>query len=436
MAIIDRVKWEGTENVFAWRYPSDQLSTWTQLIVMESQEAFLAKEGRFEGPFGAGRHVLDTKNIPILVELLSLPFGQKTPFTAEVWFVNKMMNLDVKWGTPNPIQIQDPKYKVMIPVRAFGQFGVQVGHSKKFLTKLVGTLRDFSKNKLREYLRGIIITAAKDTIAEELVSHQTSVLEVAAKLEEISESLAVNIRRKIETFGLNLINFQVNSINVPEEDPAVSRLKEALAKKAEMDIMGYSYQEKRSFDTMEKAASNQGSSPSNFMGAGMGMGMGMTMGGAMGGAMGQMSTNLQFNSNLKCPECGLQNQPNARFCFGCGYSFHESAEPKASPPEKVAPKITCNKCGAELSPKSKFCPACGDPVHPCPHCGADNDPQAATCATCGKPLPLPCLKCGELLAQASKFCPHCGASQILSCANCGHELKPMAKFCPECGTKI
>ena len=54
MAIIDLVKWNGSPSILAWRFPSDQLSTWTQLIFSESQEAYVVKEGVYQGPFGAG----------------------------------------------------------------------------------------------------------------------------------------------------------------------------------------------------------------------------------------------------------------------------------------------------------------------------------------------------------------------------------------------
>ncbi|MFW8566836.1 hypothetical protein [Orrella sp. 11846] len=37
MAVIDLVKWDGNPFILAWHFPSDQLSTWTQLIVNETQ---------------------------------------------------------------------------------------------------------------------------------------------------------------------------------------------------------------------------------------------------------------------------------------------------------------------------------------------------------------------------------------------------------------
>ncbi|MCC6912033.1 MAG: SPFH domain-containing protein, partial [Flavobacteriales bacterium] len=136
MAVIDLVKWNGSPNLLAWKFPSEELSTWTQLIVNESQEAYLVRGGVYDGPFAGGRHTLTTENIPLIRSLLGLPFGGQSPFSAEVWYVNKVTNLNIKWGTPDPIQLQDPKYQIMIPVRAFGQYGIKVQDSKKFLLKL------------------------------------------------------------------------------------------------------------------------------------------------------------------------------------------------------------------------------------------------------------------------------------------------------------
>lgn len=38
MAIVEVVKYNGSPDVFAWKYPSEELGTWTQLIVIVSQQ--------------------------------------------------------------------------------------------------------------------------------------------------------------------------------------------------------------------------------------------------------------------------------------------------------------------------------------------------------------------------------------------------------------
>lgn len=54
-----------------------------------------------------------------------------------------------------------------------------------------------------------------------------------------------------------------------------------------MQQLGYTYQQERQFDVMEKAAGNEGSAGA-MMGAGMGLGMGLGVGNVMGAQMGQI----------------------------------------------------------------------------------------------------------------------------------------------------
>jgi membrane protease subunit (stomatin/prohibitin family) len=379
MAIVDVVKWNANEYLYAWKFPSEELSTWTQLIVSETQEAILMKEGQACGPFKAGRYTLDTKNLPVLTSFLKIPMGGKTPFTAEVWFVNKMMTLDVKWGTPDPIQLQDPKYNIMLPVRAFGQCGIQISDSLEFLLKLVGTMPVFDRNQLTSYFRGVVLTRSKDLIAKKIIKDGISILEISAHLTEISTALQDQLKAELAEFGVNLVNFFVNSINTPEDDPAVAKLKEALARKAEMGILGFTYQQQRSFDTLEAAAANPGGGQAGVMGAGMGLGMGLGVGGAMGSSMGQMAQNLQFGG-VACPKCGMSNQSVAKFCFSCGATLAQRPEQ----PKDDRAILVCDKCGTEVSGGTKFCPGCG------------------------KRLLQKCTKCDTVLPYGTKFCSECG----------------------------
>lgn len=105
MGVMDVIKYNGRPDVFAWKYPGEELGTWSQLVVNQSQEAVLVKGGSVADVFGPGTHTLDTKNIPILNKIINLPFGGKSPFKAEVWYINKGYYLDIKWGTPTPVQI-------------------------------------------------------------------------------------------------------------------------------------------------------------------------------------------------------------------------------------------------------------------------------------------------------------------------------------------
>jgi len=448
MAIIEVVKFDGPADLFAWKYPEQELGTWTQLIVNESQEAILFKGGKALDLYQAGRHTLSTANIPFLQEIENLPFGGRSPFTAEVWYVNKVNALDVKWGTATPLQLQDPKYQIIVSVRSFGQFGLQIEDSRKFLLKLIGTVPTFDKEAMVRHFRGLLMMNIKELISSYLVFKKISVLEISAYMSEISKHVEERIQPTFEEFGIRLLNFFIDSINIPDDDPATARLKEALAKRAEMDILGYTYQQERTFDTLEGAARNEGSGSANVMGAGIGLGMGFGIGGAVGNQMSGLASQMNFAGagmgaangaagvaagagayTKGCPNCQTMNRQEAQFCASCGHHF-AAATPSAN-------ETACSNCGKSFPKGAKFCMHCGDPNNACEKCGADNPEGAAVCVGCGHSFAAhTCYRCGTETDPAGKFCANCGASQVLKCGNCQHEVKPGQKFCLECGNKL
>lgn len=428
MALIDVVKWEGAPDIFAWKFPENNLTTLTQLIVNESQEAVLFRKGKLLSKFGPGKHTLSTENIPLLENLYGIPFGGQNPFTAEVWFVNKVFSLDVKWGTKQPFQLRDPQYSVMIPVRAYGQFGIQVADSEKFLVRLVGTLPFFDKTNVTDYFRGLLLTKATSIIAGKITKDKVCVLDIASHLSDLSDHMREEIRNEFDLCGIGLLNFFINQISIPEDDEAVMHLKGLLSKKAEMDLLGYTYQQERSFDVLGDAAKNNGTS-GDIMGVGMGLGMGFGAGGALGGMMKGMAHDLQ-QVQKQCPHCQGMMDANVKFCPHCGQSFSLREENVKSP------AVVCDKCKKEIPDGSKFCPYCGDTYNPCPKCGADLPLEADSCPVCGEIMPVACPQCKMQIPANARFCSECGTGLQKKCPVCGGDINPGFAFCGSCGGKV
>lgn len=375
MAIVNIIKYDGGIDEFIWKYPYDEIGTWSQLIVNETQEAILVKDGKICDIFKAGKYTLDTKNIPILNKIINIPFGNESPFKVEIWFVNKRVNLDIKWGTSTPIQLQDPKYGIFIPVRSFGQFGIKLEDSKTFFTKLIGTKNSFNRSEINNYFRGVYLSKVKDIISSYIVNKKISILEINSYIIELSDYIKKSLIPLFDVYGISLVNFFINDINVPDEDESVKKLKTALAKRAEMDIVGYNYLQERSFDTLEGAAKNSSNGIGNsFMGAGIGMAMGVGLGNTF---------NENFNSNII-------TQKNTDL--------------------KNKEYVVCKKCGQKNLKGTKFCPECGALQYKkCSKCGAIQEKENAKfCFECGAPLLKKCNKCNTVLSDETKFCPECG----------------------------
>jgi len=315
MAIIDVIKYQANDKEFVYKFPSDDLKFGTQLIVSVSQSAFFVKGGKIFDQYECGTHTLKSENIPLLNKLINLPFGSSTPFQAEVWYVNLISKMDIKWGTVTPIQLEDPKYGVIVPVRAYGQYGFKISNARLFLETLVGNMTEFSADKISDYFKGKVLSSLTSLISTKLIKENISILEINALLDEMANFALNKLNIDFNKYGIELVNFNFISINVPEEDPSMLKLKEAKDLAAKVRIIGRDvYQMDRSFDVLDKAAQNEGGTVGNLMGAGIGLGVGL----GAGNQMGNITNNLNTNTPPPLPALTeffvlLNNQQNGPF---------------------------------------------------------------------------------------------------------------------------
>jgi membrane protease subunit (stomatin/prohibitin family) len=291
VALIDVVKWDDPKDMLAWRFPNTELSTMSRVLVNESQEALLFRGGKLLQRFGPGDHTLSTENIPLLSKLVNLPFGGKSPFSAEVWFVNRAVSLDVNWGTTDPVQVEDPKYGIIVPVRAFGQFGLRVADPALFVTQLVGAAPSFTRTELASHFKGLLMTRLKSAIAQAIVLHGVSILEISTELQALSERVEGEVVADVRAYGVEMLAFRILSISVPADDESLNVLKHAKATAARRRIEGTSYPQERSYDVVEGAARNAGGG-GGIAGTAINLGIGLAAAKAVSGMMEGVTANL------------------------------------------------------------------------------------------------------------------------------------------------
>ena len=297
MNAVDIIKWEVSDRELIHRFPSDEIRLGSQLIVYPSQTAFFMKGGQICDEFTSGTYTIKSENIPLLGKIINIPFNKETPFKADVWFANQISLLDCKWGTATPLQIEDPKYEVIVPIRSYGQYGFRISEPRTFLEKLVGNMPTFSTTKIVEYYRGVILSKLTSIIYDKLKEDGLSVLNINAKVDELSSYAKDRISEVFRQYGIEIELFNIISISVQEDDPSFQRLKEAKDAAAKIKIIGKeNYQMTRSFDVLEKAAENEGGT----VGAAVGIGAGVGIGGIVGAMIGQ-NINTGVQEQLSIP---------------------------------------------------------------------------------------------------------------------------------------
>ncbi|NLZ46425.1 MAG: SPFH domain-containing protein [Clostridiales bacterium] len=379
MAVLSVIKFEGlsTREWIIYRHFNEKITSSSQLIVGEGQLAILVKGGTVCDIFQPGTYKLDTRNIPILHNLVNLPYGGNTPYTVEVYFVNTTVKMNLYWGTSDPIQLIDPKYHIRLRIRAFGQYGMRIIDSRTFFTELVGSLGPTAINydKVVEYFKGILVTKIKSIIAGIILDNNISALEIAPRLETISEQVYEKINPEFSKYGISIVNFNITSINFPEKD--FEQINQILHDKAEFEIMGDSrYSTKRSFDVYEGAATNEGGAAGALASGGVGLGVGMAMANSAP-VMAQPNV-APTEKVIICQKCGESSPSGAKFCNGCGSSL-------------VPAKKVCPNCSCEVAGGAKFCNNCGSTINApatkkCSGCGAELKDKTRFCNNCGKPV--------------------------------------------------
>ena len=280
MALVNVIKWEANTNELVHKFPIEDLKVGSQLVVYPSQTAFFVKGGKIYDEFICGTFTIKSENIPLLDKVFNLPFGGESPFQAEVWFVNQISLLDCKWGTASPIQIEDPKYGVIVPIRSYGQYGFKVDNARVFLERLIGNMPTFSTDKIVSYFRGVILSKLTAIVSQKLYADNLSIININSHVEEIAEYAKSKLTGVFAEYGVELELFNVIAINVNEEDPSFQKLKDTKDSLARINIMGKdNYQMERSFNVLDSAAENEGG---GMIGAAVGLGAGVGVGSKIG----------------------------------------------------------------------------------------------------------------------------------------------------------
>lgn len=450
MSIADVIKYEGDNSTFIWKHPCEDFNSMTQLIVHESQEAIFFMNGQALDVFGAGRYTLETQNIPLIGDQLKKTAGnglfkKDDPFHCEVYFINKTVQMDLKWGTDSRVRFIEPTYGIPLEIGASGSMNMMVTNGKKLLIKLVGTMNGIAWDQYGEYFtkslhacfKPMISNVVKSNLAEAILSNNVNLFEIDSYLDKLSATLKERLVPNFEEYGLTIPNFYVTSVVLPEEDPNFKRIRDLYTvglqtkmaqaqaqvktaqAQAEAEIIAAQRQTELERQTTQtevakraaertvieaqaeaEAKKAEGFAQAEIMAAqgynqkdviqaevqkayAEGMGNMGSNGGSAGG--GVASDMVSMMAGMKMAET-MMGQMNGMM----GGTTGAVNQPAQAPAAPAGATKFCNQCGATIPANSKFCNECGAPVvvnaNKCPNCGAEIPAGSKFCNECGTKL--------------------------------------------------
>ena len=482
------IKYEGDNSTFIWKHPIEDFNYGSQLIVHESQEAVFFKDGQALDTFGPGRYTLETQQLPMLEKLYKLPTDTEGTFHSEVYFINKTVQMAIKWGTPDKVRFIDPLTFTPLQIGASGEMNIAVDNGRKMLIKLVGTMKGiaweegpgFTKS-LQASFRPLIANAVKTNLPTVIKANDIDLLEIDEKLDLISESLVQKIRPGFEEYGLTIPQFYVTHVVLPEDDPNFKRIRElhtvnlqTRVYQAEATVRTAKAQTEAQYRTAEEQSKAQIESARREA------------------EMERQTTQTEvakreaerrvIEAQAEAQALRMQGLTEAEIMAAKGYSQKDvlQADVQKAYAEGIGnmgPAISAGGGGSSvvgdmlglgigMAAASAVAPQIGNMFSgmnmqgtqsnanepqqsapagwDCHECGCKNI-TSRFCPDCGskKPEPKPadgwdCPSCG-CKNITSKFCPDCGSKKPepaagWDCPECGHK-NITSKFCPECGSK-
>ena len=158
---------------------------------------------------------------------------------------NQQGDIAVRLGTNTPIMLSLPRYRVTIPLRGYGSYAVRIANSREFVVQVVGALlarqlaRPAGSTPSIQSVAGDATGRTVDRAATHLLGGADHCL-CAAGVRGLSgseENQCVGIasaypcdrgarwpdllRGHYKTFGVELVNFSVESINFDPNDESV-----------------------------------------------------------------------------------------------------------------------------------------------------------------------------------------------------------------------
>ncbi len=272
---IEVIEWtESEDGVLAWRYPFEdrEIQNGATLVVRESQLALFVNEGKVADLFGPGTHRLTTQTLPLLTNLKNWDKLFASPFKSDVYFFSTRQQLDLRWGTSQPVTLRDKDFGA-VRLRAFGNYSVRLADPRVFHTEISGTRAAYTVADLDGQLRGVLLQHLSDAVAGSGIPF----LDLAANQIAFAKAIMAAVAPSFEAMGLQLETLTVQNVSLPEE------LQKVLDQKIGMGMVGQNmgqfmqYQAAQSLPTLASASGQGGGVVADAASLGAGLALGQVM---------------------------------------------------------------------------------------------------------------------------------------------------------------
>jgi len=319
------IKCEGKNNVLFRKINVDSFNPSTTIIVPDTHNAIIVKDGIALETLPAGRHkIFDSKK-----GFLSLNSTEVQ--TVDVIFVSKTTKLNILWGTTTQYDMRDPNTGASIKLGMSGEMEIQICNPRKAYLELIGQDEDFGVDNLKERLQGRLLAEVQYQIANIMNTKMLSYDRLGEVLLPIGNEVLPHIANLFEKdYGLKVFSFTISRIIISDEDiEKISTAKgQQIAREIKNKEKENEYLREMDLRKLEREDYAKYLEVCRIVG---------------------WPTSKKETKTGECPNCGVKISADMKFCPVCGTEIKQT-------------KIKCPNCGKMITKDDMFCKHCGAKV--------------------------------------------------------------------------
>lgn len=174
-----------------------------------------------EGPFDGK---LETKNLPVLTNVIGALYNGDSPFQAEIYFINLAQLIQIKFGVPF-FDVFDPRFLDFgVPTAVRGSINFKITDYQEFIK--LHRLEEFDMATFQTQVKDAVTRAVKNVVANAPASYGIPVVQLERKVDQINELVEEELKGRLSRdFGVTATSADISAIEIDKTSEGYQQLK-------------------------------------------------------------------------------------------------------------------------------------------------------------------------------------------------------------------
>jgi len=277
------ISFKGDPHSVIWKSDITELTKKARVYGRKDCNIIFLRKGTLLGTF-------DDREEYYIINDKASAFGplfkrEKTITECHIYYINKVVQLENKWGTPNKIDVHDKGYNMHTSVGANGSYKFSIDNPMILFSKVQGAYDNLTQDMVHEFFRSELNMEIRNAIATVFLKRKYGLDDIAiitTKEKEIAQDIKEVLEPIFLEYGVKLEKFYIERFAYDEE------FLNSLSEIKKQNIL-----DKVDFKESKDLRKGQRKEAKKIV-------------------------NKEIHNVVYCNNCGQQNKEESRFCSKCG----------------------------------------------------------------------------------------------------------------------